>query len=145
MEDEAGVLDDAQPSVRAIELPLTVCRINSTDDSDDPITFGLDFEHVQISGDYPGHCISLFIHGNAPVLESQSTDWLLNQFTVTPADGQHKEFTFRLGTASGPFYLSLRLQRDTPVNPGFNNDFIFRRLTEISPTSTFYTVLGIRD
>lgn len=145
LEDEIGPLDDAGTSVRAVELPLTVCRIDSTDDSDAPITFGLDFEHVQILGDYPGHCISLFIHGNAPVLEAQSTDWLLNQLTVTPADGQHKEFTFRLGTAPGPFYLSLRIQSDAPVNPGFNNDFIFRRLTEISPTATFYTVLGIED
>jgi hypothetical protein len=145
LEDETGALNDARTGIRSIELPLTVHRIDPDDDRDDPITFGLDFEHVQIFGDYPGHCVSLFIHGNAPILESQSTNRLLNQLTVTPADGEHKEFSFRLGTSPGPFYLSLRLRSDTPVNPGFNNDFIFRRLTEISPTSIFFTALGLRD
>jgi hypothetical protein len=143
--DEPGTFGDAQYSGIAVELPLTVRRTDPAYTNDDPVTLALDFEHVQIFGSYPGHCISLFIHESDPSVPFHSKERLLSQATVTAADGQHKEFSFNLGTGPGPFYLSLRLRSDTTVNPGFYNDFVFRRLSEISSTSTYYTVLGFRN
>jgi hypothetical protein len=143
--DEPGTFGDAQYSGIATELPLMIRRTDPTNLHDDPLTFALDFEHVQIFGNYPGHHISLFIYVPDPAQQYHSIEQLLTQSTVTPADGQHKEFSFNLGTGPGPFFLSLRLRSDTSVNPGFYNDFVFTRLSEVSPTTTYYTVLGFRN
>jgi hypothetical protein len=53
-----------------------------------------------------------------------------------------KEVTVDVGSAPGPFRLSVRLRIDTEVNPGLYDDFVWDRLSLRAVNFQFFASLG---
>ena len=131
--DEPGIFGDADYNGIGAELPITVYRSDSTANKDLQFTLVLDTEHVQTYAGYPGHEITVTAYEPDPTKPYHSVEHILTQARLVTADNNQKLVQVSSGTGPGPFLLTVRLRADTSVNPGFYNDFVFIRLSLLSP------------
>lgn len=102
----------------------------------------LDTEGVETYAGYAGHAIIVTVYEPDPSKPLHSVERILAQDVFTGADHDHKEIVVRVGAALSPIRLSIRLRCDTTVNPGLYDDFVWRRLSLLSPGFEFYGSLG---
>jgi hypothetical protein len=141
--DEPGIFGDAHYSGIGAELPITVYRNDISSHLDLPFTLILDTEGVQTYAGYPGHEIIVTAYEPDPVKPYHSVERILAQVRLVAADNNQKLVPVPSGSGSGPFFITVRLRADTTVNPGFYNDFVFVRLSLVSPD--FYASFGFRN
>jgi hypothetical protein len=141
--DEPGIYGDAHYSGIAAELPITVYRLDPTSTQDLHYTLILDTEHVETYAGYPGHEITVTIYEPDPTKPYHSVERTLAQARLVSGDNNQKLIQISSGIRSGPFLITIRLRGDTSVNPGFYNDFVFIRLSLVSPD--FYALFGFRN
>jgi hypothetical protein len=141
--DEPGIFGDAHYSGVGAELPITVYRSVVSSTPDLQFTLILDTEHVQTYAGYPGHEITVTAYEPDPAKPYHSVERILAQARLVTGDNNQKLVQVSSGTTLGPFLISIRLRADTTVNPGFYNDFLFTRLSLVSPD--FYASFGFRN
>lgn len=143
--DEPGVYGDAHYSGLAAELPITVYRSRPENPADNPFKLVLETEELETYTGYPGHEITVLIYEPDPANPYHSIERVVATARFTSADSNRKEVDVRPGAAAGPFSLSVRLRIDTTVNPGFYDDFIWRRLSLIATNYEYYASLGFKN
>ena len=123
--DEPGIYGDASYSGLCAELPITVIRSDPTAQAFKLVLKTVDLETFQ---GYPGHEITVFMYLPDPNQQFHSIQQVVASARFVSADQNTKEVTVNVGSAPGPFQLSVRLRVDTTVNPGLYDDFIWRTL-----------------
>jgi hypothetical protein len=135
--DEPGVYSDANYCGLATELPVTLSEYSSGGGVD--VTFEIMAEGASNFGaPYPGHKITIFAlkqkpGSNPPVWEKTDVGGgvLVSDTTVVQAN-----------IASGTRHVSVRVEADWTVTPGYYDDFV---LTGLSMRSTsHYADFGFR-
>jgi hypothetical protein len=140
--DEPGVYGDAAYSGLSSELPLTVQRPDASDTSQTTFRLVLETEGLQTFGGFPGHAVTVLIYEPDPLTPNHFVERVLAQDRFTGGDHDRKELTVPVGTAAGPFRLSVRLRCDTTVTPGLYDDFVWIRLSLSATNFSFFASLG---
>lgn len=143
--DEPGIYGDAHYSGICAEFPTTIYRSEPHQTDDTPFKLVLETEDLNTYNGYPGHAITVIIYEPDPNQQFRSVERVLAQGSFTSADNNRKEIEVKPGTAKGPFSISVRLRVDTTVNPGLYDDFIWNRLSLISPEYTYYASFGFKS
>jgi hypothetical protein len=143
--DEPGVYGDAHYSGLCAELPFTVFRSDPSSTDDLPFKIVLETENLETFNPFPGHAITVIIYEPDPSKPFHSVERILANERFTTADKNRKEVTVKVGTAPGPFRLSVRLRIDTTVNPGFYDDFVWLRLSLLSKDFKYFASLGFNS
>lgn len=141
--DEPGVYGNASYCGICAELPITIYRNPAA--SPQPITafkLMLETEALQTFSNYPGHRIVVTQYIDDPNQQFHSIEEPFPTERFTGTDNNRKEITVDIGTAAGPFYLSVQLRCDTATNPGLYDDFIWRKLSLLATDFSFYASLG---
>ncbi|MTD95600.1 hypothetical protein GIW81_14775 [Hyphomicrobium sp. xq] len=118
--DEPGVYGDANYSGLAAEFPITLTAFGSGTPT---VEFELSAEGASNFGPpYKGHNVTLFA-----LTESNPAVWQKAMI----AQGQLTSDSFKLAAPlpAGVRYVSLRVEADTSVTPGFYDDFVLTGLT----------------
>jgi hypothetical protein len=137
--DEPGIFGDASYPGLCAELPITVSRSDPAAQEFKLVLATSDLETFQ---GYPGHEITVFIYLPDPNQQFHSIQQVLATARFTSADQNTKAVTVNVGTASGPFRLSVRLRVDTTVNPGLYDDFVWRKLSLKANNFEFFASFG---
>lgn len=143
--DEPGVYGDAHYPGICAEFPTTIYRLDPSKRDDKPFKLVLETEDLNTYNDYPGHVIAVIIYELDSKKQFHSVERVLAQERFTSADNNRKEIEVKPGTQEGPFSITLRLRIDTSVNPGLYDDFIWRKLSLISPDFTYYASFGFKS
>jgi hypothetical protein len=143
--DEPGIYGDASYPGICAEHPITVVRSAPTESSE-PIVqqfkLVLETSDLDTFAGYPGHAITVFQYVPDPAQPSHSLQQVLATARFTSADQNKKEVTIHVGTAPGPFRLSVQLRIDTTVDPGLYDDFVWRRLSLKVNNFKFFASFG---
>lgn len=137
--DEPGIYGDASYSGISAELPITVTRSDPNAQVFKLVLTTADLETFQ---GYPGHEITVFRYLPDPNQAFHSIQQVVASARFLGTDQNTKEVTVNVGTAPGPFRLSLRLRVDTTVNPGVYDDFIWRKLELKANNFQFFASFG---
>jgi hypothetical protein len=137
--DEPGIFGDASYPGLCAELPITVSRSDQAAQDFKLVLATSDLETFQ---GYPGHEITVFMYLPDPNQQFHSIQQILATARFTSADQNTKTVTVNVGTAPGPFRLSVRLRVDTTVNPGLYDDFVWRKLSLTVTNFQFFASFG---
>jgi len=140
--DEPGVFQDAQYTGLASELPITAYRIDPNITSEHTFRLVLETENLETYTGYPGHKIEVHIYQPDPANPFHFLEQVLVTDYFLGSDNNRKEVLVDVAADAGPFRLSVRLRCDTSVGPGFYDDFVWIRLSLLSPGPDFYASLG---
>ncbi len=137
--DEPGIYGDAAYTGLAAELPITVTR---SDLAGQHFKLVLRTSDLSTFQNYPGHAITVISYVPDPTTPFHSIEQVLATAVFLGSDDNVKEVTVNVGTAPGPFSLSVRLRIDTEVNPGLYDDFVWERLSLKAVNFQFFASLG---
>jgi len=137
--DEPGTYGDASYPGICAELPITVIR---SDPAGQEFKLVLATEDLETFQGYPGHAITVVMYLPDPNQPFHSIEQVVASASFVSADHNKKELTVNVGSAPGPFRLSVRLRIDTTVNPGLYDDFIWRRLSLKATSFQFFASFG---
>lgn len=140
--DEPGIYGDSAYCGLAAELPISISRSDPTDQSATSFKLLLETEELQTFVGYLGHAIDVILYLPDPNQPFHSIEQLLAQARFVGTDNNRKEVVVTVGNATGPFRLSVRFRCDTTVNPGFYDDFVWRRLKLIADNFSFFASFG---
>jgi hypothetical protein len=141
--DEPGVFGDAFYSGLTAELPATIYR--SKDRKGTSFVITLETEDLETYKGYPGHEVVVKIYEPDPNLQFHSLERIIARSTFNSEHKNRKDLTIDVGQAHGPFRISVHMRCDTRVNPGYYDDFIWKRLLLSSDDHNFYAAFGFRD
>ena len=143
--DEPGIYGDAHYSGICAEFPITIYRLEPSQTNNTPFNLVLETEDLNTYNGYPGHAITIIIYEPDPNQQFHSVERVLAQGLFISADNNRKEIEVKPGTATGPFSITIKLRSDTSTNPGLYDDFIWIRLSLISPNYTYYASFGFKS
>jgi hypothetical protein len=137
--DEPGIYGDASYAGLCGELPFTVTR---SDPAGHQFKVVLTTSDLSTFDNYPGHEITVISYVPDPTQPFRSIEEVLATARFVSADQNAKQVTVNVGTASGPFRLSVRLRIDTTANPGLYDDFVWTRLSLKAVNFQFFASFG---
>src|SRR5215510_10187263 len=137
--DEPGIYGDAAYPGICAEFPITITR---SDPAGQQFKLVLKTQDLETFQGYPGHEITVFMYLPDPNQPFHSVQQVVATARFTSADHNTKEVTVNVGSAPGPFRLSVRLRVDTTVNPGLYDDFLWRRLSLKATNFQFFASFG---
>jgi hypothetical protein len=137
--DEPGIYGDASYTGLCAELPFTVVR---SDPNAHDFKIVLKTSNLETFQGYPGHEITVFMFLPDPTQQFHSIHEVLATARFLGTDHNTKDVTVNVGTAPGPFRLSVRLRVDTTVNPGLYDDFLWHGLSLKATNFQFFASFG---
>lgn len=140
--DDPGIYGDASYCGLAAELPITVYRSDASNTTTTSFLLIIETKDVETYAGYPGHELVVILYEPDPHQQFHSVERILTEAKLIGSDNNRKEILVDIGTISGPFRLSVRIRCDTTVNPGFYDDFVWRRLSLLATDFSFYGSLG---
>jgi hypothetical protein len=141
--DEPGIYGNAHYNGIAVELPITVYRMDPTKPQDQNFDLILETEDLETNPGYAGHELTVTAYEPDPAQPYHSVEKLKVSTRFVGADNNRKVLQVGSGAAPGPFFFTVRLRSDTSVNPGFYDDYKVIRLSLGS--NEFYASFGFRN
>jgi hypothetical protein len=137
--DEPGIYGDAQFSGAAAELPITLQHTSTA--GDNKATLVVETKDVQTFSGYPGHSIVVILHV-VDLATFHAKEVVLARARLTSADNNRKEISINLSGQKSPYFISVQLREDEQVPPAAQDDFLWSRLSLISPDFQFFANYG---
>jgi len=138
--DEPGVYGDAEYSGIALELPVTLRKVDLA--GPDATTLVLRTQDVQTFAGYPGHLITVTAYEPDPGDPAHATETVLTTERLTSADNNCKEVGVNLAGIGSPAFVSIRVRVDTEVPAGLYDDFVVTSLLNRSTNFAFVASFG---